>query len=136
LKLVDASVAVKFALDEDDFPAARALMAEPIYAPELILGEAANGWWKAWRRGALSAEDCDAAIRSLASVFDQLVSSEPHIVRASELSRELEHPIYDCVYLALAEHRRDTLVTADEKLLRKLATTGYASLATSLADSC
>lgn len=133
MRLVDASVAVKFALEEHDFAAARALASQPIYAPELILSEAANGWWKAWRKGALSAEGYAAAVLNLASLFDRLEPSEPLIPRAAELSRELDHPVYDCIYLALAESRRDRLVTADRRLLGKLANTDFAGLAEALA---
>ncbi|MBA2509563.1 MAG: type II toxin-antitoxin system VapC family toxin [Nocardioidaceae bacterium] len=44
-----------------------------------------------------------------------------HVARAWELSRRYdEHPLYDMVYVALAERLGDTLVTADEVLLRRL----------------
>jgi predicted nucleic acid-binding protein len=36
-----------------------------------------------------------------------------------DLARRLNHPIYDCVYLALAERERARFVTADQRLLRR-----------------
>jgi len=39
------------------------------------------------------------------------------VPRASELTRLLDHPIYDCLYLALAERERLAIVTADGRML-------------------
>jgi len=36
------------------------------------------------------------------------------------MAQQLAHPVYDCVYLALAERERATLITADERLLGRL----------------
>ena len=36
---------------------------------------------------------------------------------AIEISFDLRHPVYDCVYLALALQRQVPLVTADERLV-------------------
>ena len=38
------------------------------------------------------------------------------------VARRLGHPVYDCVYLALAEREHAALVTADHRLLRRLST--------------
>ncbi len=37
--------------------------------------------------------------------------------RALSLAIELQHPIYDCFYLALAQRENALLITADERLL-------------------
>ncbi len=38
------------------------------------------------------------------------------------VARRLGHPVYDCVYLALAEREHAAFVTADHRLLRRLST--------------
>jgi predicted nucleic acid-binding protein len=48
------------------------------------------------------------------------------IPRALNLAIELGHPVYDCIYLALAEAMQDELLTADGRLLRAVASTPYA----------
>jgi predicted nucleic acid-binding protein len=48
------------------------------------------------------------------------------------ISRALDHPVYDCFYLALAEDRHATLVTADGRLLNRLQDTQWAPLAVDL----
>jgi predicted nucleic acid-binding protein len=39
---------------------------------------------------------------------------------ATQISIDLDHPAYDCVYLALAIENKCHFVTADERLLRKI----------------
>jgi predicted nucleic acid-binding protein len=48
------------------------------------------------------------------------------------ISRDLDHPVCDCFYLALAEQRQATVITADGRLLHRLQGTQWASLAISL----
>ncbi len=54
--------------------------------------------------------------------------------RSLALAADLDHPVYDCLYLALAELREASLVTADQRLLARLAGTPWASRALSLYD--
>lgn len=57
---------------------------------------------------------------------------------ATRLALNLDHPAYDCLYLALAMERSCVFVTADEGLLRKLRQDRRRALrgrAVSLADA-
>jgi predicted nucleic acid-binding protein len=128
LKLIDASVAAKFALAEEGADLARNFIGQPLQAPTLLLSETANAWWKAWRRGVLERDSYGEAVSSLPGVFDRLLDVESVIVRAAELSAELMHPVYDCIYLAWAEKLEQPLVTADERLLNRLLGTPFESL--------
>jgi len=49
--------------------------------------------------------------------------------RAFALAHELDHPVYDCVYLALAEVEDARLVTADRRLLARLRGSAWQELA-------
>jgi predicted nucleic acid-binding protein len=42
------------------------------------------------------------------------------LARAGHWCQKLDHPAYGCLYVALAEKERATLITADQRLLRKL----------------
>ena len=53
---------------------------------------------------------------------------------ALTLARKIEHSAYDCFYLALAESRSAQLVTADARLINRLARTKYKSHVIHLAD--
>jgi predicted nucleic acid-binding protein len=48
--------------------------------------------------------------------------------RAFEIAAELRHPVYDCFYLALAEREEASLVTADRRLIGRLAGSRWQTL--------
>jgi len=125
--VVDASVALKWFVEQDGSARAAALLMAPelLVAPDLIVAEACNAAWKAVRSGAMLPEQQDYAASRLAAVFDELVPTAPLARRAAELSRALDHPAYDCFYLVLAEQRDAKLVTADRRLLRHLEGTEW-----------
>ena len=56
-------------------------------------------------------------MRALPLSFDRLAPTAPLSERALELAQRLDHPAYDCFYLALAESESAVLVTDDEKLI-------------------
>ncbi len=117
--VVDASIVAKWVMDEDGSDRALALRHEAgLIAPSLIVSEVGNALWKAVRRGEVKNADAIAALGVAFGPFDALVPSEDLGVRALELAIALEHPVYDCVYLALAERERAPIITADRALLR------------------
>src|SRR5919108_5124138 len=101
--VVDASVAFKWFAQEDGTDRALQLLesGEPIVAPDLILAEVCNAAWKSLRRGELAALQFEAIINDVAQPFSRLVPLDGLIRPAATLTRELDHPVYDCVYLAL-----------------------------------
>ena len=117
--VVDASVAVKWFVDEARSAEARAVLASgpQIIAPDLIIAETCNTAWKKVRRGDISLEQGEAMVRALPLSFDRLVATAPLSERALELAQRFDHPAYDCFYLALAESESAVLVTDDDKLI-------------------
>jgi predicted nucleic acid-binding protein len=47
----------------------------------------------------------------------QIVASGDLVERALDLAVVLEHPIYDCLYLALALDRRARVISADRRFI-------------------
>lgn len=84
-----------------------------LLAPDLFRAEVVNALLKQHRKGALTDDLLDKALVELKGVSPQLVSAEPVMERAIGVARRLGHPIYDCLYLALAERWGTILVTAD-----------------------
>lgn len=60
--------------------------------------------------------------------FFAIVPSQIIAMRAGQIAIELDHSIYDCLYLALAEQESCMLVTADERLCRKMRGTKFSHL--------
>jgi predicted nucleic acid-binding protein len=112
--VIDASVALKWVFDEPGTEEALALREEELIAPELWLAEAANALWRHVRLGELSPQEALVRISVLTSAPVASLAFARLIGPALELATELLHPVYDCIYLALAlDH--DTHVVSDDR---------------------
>ena len=128
--VVDASVACKWFVEENDSPAAEVLIdaSEGLIAPTMIVAEVANVLWSKHRTGQISTEQAVLGLENLPKFFSQLVPRLTLAPRALALAMELDYPVYDCLYLALAEARNAPLVTADSKFFRRLSRTRWREL--------
>lgn len=112
--VVDASVAIKWVLEEEGSVAARRLLDhELLIAPDLLILECANVLWTAARRGRLTTERAATALAGIRALPVQLLPISDHVDSAQALAFALPHPVCDCLYLAVALAQRNTLVTAD-----------------------
>jgi predicted nucleic acid-binding protein len=125
--VVDASVAVKWFVEEPGSPAACAILTrgEVLVAPDLVLVEASNTAWKKVKRGEMTQEQGEAMVRALPLYFDRLVHTDALIARAYALAHRLDHPVYDCLYLALAEQESVQLMTDDHRLIKAVSRTEF-----------
>ena len=122
--VVDASVAVKWVLEEEDSWMARGLVSLRLLAPEFMLLECANVLWHRVRRGELDEAKVRAKLHWLSKSPVALVPDRDLIKPALDLAVTLAHPVYDCLYLALAEDELLPLVTADRRLIETAARAG------------
>ena len=123
LFVVDASVGVKWFVPEEHSEVAELLLDEnfDLAVPRLFFSEFGNILWKKFRRDELSYEDVVDAARGLQSAMLTPVPDEWLLDAAIVLACELKHPVYDCMYLALADSLETALVTADQKFANKVA---------------
>jgi predicted nucleic acid-binding protein len=84
--------------------------------------------WVIEEEGSASAEAKERLDRLLRAPV-RSAASRDLLKPALELSLELRHPIYDCLYLALAQRRGLPLVTADERLVSAVRRRRIPSLA-------
>jgi predicted nucleic acid-binding protein len=115
--IIDASVALKWVVDEKGSEAAAALAGTSLSAPDLLLVECANALWAKTRRGELTPDEARERVRVLARSPVRLVPLPDLVPAAAELAEELTHPVYDCLYLALAIRHRSPLITADRRFV-------------------
>lgn len=125
--VVDASVAVKWFVEEPGSTAACAILTsgEVLLAPDLVLVEVGNTAWKKVTRGEITQEQGEAMLRALPLYFDRLVHPDVLIARAYALAHRLAHPVYDCLYLALAEQEDVRLITDDQRLMKVVSRTEF-----------
>ncbi len=67
-------------------------------------------------------------------MFSELLTTETLVVEALRLSQDLNHSVYDCLFLAAGRLRGAPLVTADVAFAAKLSGTPYASSGVLLSD--
>lgn len=134
--VVDASVALKWYVEEDGTPAALSVLAgaDHLLAPELVIAEMCNAAWRMSRIGRMTKEQVAIVAAQAGRLFHERVSLDGLSVRASHLASSLDHPAYDCFYLALAEQRQAQVVTADRRFVAKTRGTVWAEQVVLLAD--
>ena len=127
--VVDASVAIKWMINEPDSDLADQLLdgGHDFLAPELIVAEVISAAWKKRRIGSIGDAQYDDIVLRIADGPIACRPMRPLAATAAALARELDHPVYDCFYLALAEAEDVPLVTADRRLVAALATTPLAA---------
>ena len=129
--VVDASLAVKWLVDEDDSDKAHAVLESWVthdvtrIAPYLMPFEVANVLHRRVVRGELSVSNGARMMTRLLGSRLELHQSTGLHVRALELASQLSQgAVYDAHYLALAEEFGCELWTADEKFHRAAETGG------------
>jgi predicted nucleic acid-binding protein len=123
--IVDASVALKWVLEEPGTDRARTLLTqENLGAPDLFWIECANVLWVKARRGQISPVDARAAFEAIAATPITSLSTSTIAGAAQDLAFALDHAAYDCLYLAAAIAERTVLVTADEAFAKAVIAHG------------
>lgn len=116
--VVDASVAVKWLVQEPFSDEAAQLLNDELtlVAPELLFAETTNALWAMCRRGDIGKADMVEAVSVLKTVPVAIPASMRQLAApAGRLAVDLDHPVYDCVYLALALQEQVPVITADRR---------------------
>ncbi len=132
----DASAVVKLAVEEDGHKEIISLLADEanlVVAPDLMVVEVGNALWRKCIVKQISTSQASDAMAHVLRSFPNLAPSQWLVDRALALAIELNHPVYDCIYLACAMERSATLVTSDTRLLAAATRGGYADVVRSVA---
>jgi len=126
--VVDASVAIKWFVREPGHEQALALLAPGVerHAPDLVIAETASIAWKKRTIGEITIDQAEAVVSALPGYFSSLLPAGKIVRRALEIGLQLNHPIYDCLYLACAAtFEGGIVVTADDRLLTACRGAGW-----------
>lgn len=135
--IVDASVAMKWFVRENFHEQALALLDynEPLAAPDLVVTEVTNIAWKKVIRNEVSREQAHIITQAISRYIPALHPSVNLAERALEIALTLNHPVYDCIYLACAETLGGLLITADWRLHQSVHGSEFAGLVKYLDDA-
>lgn len=129
MPVVDASVVVDWVAPGVDprAPSGRTLdrlAKEPasLVAPRVMVEEVSNALLTGIRRRRWDGAAADSAFALLRQLPIRLVDEPADLGRAWDLARRYdEHPLYDMLYVAVAERLGEQFITADLALARRLA---------------
>ena len=122
--VLDASVGVKWVMNEVDTPIALRVLADfragvhELLAPDSYVLETAHGLTKAERRGL--AVGADMLWADLMLDCPPLHPFRPLMPRAVQIAVKARIAVYDCLYVALAEREGCEVLTSDTKLKNNL----------------
>ena len=134
--VVDASVAVKWLVAEEDSESANRLAvgAEDLLAPRLMASEVANTLWRKARLGEIGRDRAGVLMAALTEMPVRWNVDETLCADAVRLALALDRPVYDCVYLALAHRVGAQVITADVRFANALARTEHGGSVVTLTD--
>ena len=116
--IVDASIAVKWLLEEEGSDEARrAVQGHDLAAPAFLRLEVFHVVWRRSRRGEATRSQLQDTLPALSKIIGRFEHDETLIAKAADIAAAQTLAIYDCLYLALAVQDAATLITADEKQL-------------------
>jgi predicted nucleic acid-binding protein len=125
-RVVDASVVAKWFLPEAHKAKAEKLLRDfideqvELTAPDLLVVEFGNVLWKRARKTKdISAGQADQIFEDFLALRVPLRDSAAFAGSALKLATQKDHPIYDMLYITLAEQDSCEFITADETLVRK-----------------
>ncbi|MDY0003294.1 MAG: type II toxin-antitoxin system VapC family toxin [Polyangia bacterium] len=126
--VLDASVGIKLLVAETGsdkvdsiFDAFAQNLDTRLYVPTLFFVECANVLWKIARRGQRKVEDIPEDIESLIGLALDRLDILPLMPDAMRLALEHDISVYDATYAAAARACGVPLLTADERLAKRLA---------------
>ena len=135
--VIDASVAVKWLVVEEDADVAQELetSGHDLHSPRLMASEVANALWRKAREGEIERRAAGILLANVPDMpvrwgADEIVSAD-----ARRLALALDHSgISDCVYLALAHRIGAIMLTANRRFVTAVASTVHGESVLTLAD--
>lgn len=118
--ILDTSAAVDMVLNNKKFLNFHKHIsnAEWVIAPTLYISEVTNVFWKYYRFGSLSMEECEEAIENAIELPDDFIMEEELYKEAFAMACLTKKSAYDMFFLVLARRNNGLLLTTDNTLKR------------------
>ena len=124
--VVDSNVAIKWFVAETDSEDALAVRERHhLTAPDLLVAECVNAFWKKARRGEMTPDEAVLACQSVGLAGVTLSGMAHLAAQAGVMAVAFDHPAYDCFYLALSATEGLPYVTSDLNFVRKLRAASF-----------
>lgn len=120
IAVLDASAAIGVSLQKPGSKKIEEVItsAEWTIAPDLFVSEVTNVFWKYHQFEDLPLDNCTYALQTSISLVDDLIPSTDLHVEAFSLACQLQHSVYDALYLVSARRYNAVLLSLESKLLK------------------
>ncbi len=120
IAVLDASVAIEIVLQRQKAEKFLRSVAEAdwVITPNLFIAEVTNVFWKYQKFTDLPFLICEKGIEQAISLPDNFIAEQDLYREAFKLACNLNHSVYDMLYLVVARRNNATLLTLDKKLLQ------------------
>jgi predicted nucleic acid-binding protein len=124
----DASVLFKLIVVEPDSHLAESfVISTRILAPDYAFLEVGNALWSRIHSGQSDFLEAKPLLGRLRNFGFETRPTDRFVDRALEIASLIDHPIYDCLYLAMAEAYEVPVVTADKRFVSAVRRSDLAS---------
>lgn len=125
--VLDANIAVKLVCIEPGYQETldRLQCEAELVAPDWVMIEAGHAIRRKSLRGDFDRVEAQRLLESIPSFFETIYRDGQFVQAAMAISFELDHWIYDCIYLACALDLSAPLLTADRKFWNAAKRAGY-----------
>ncbi len=129
--VIDASVIIKAFVPEILSDKAEEVMTRVadgeilLMAPDLLYAETGNILWKKHRLHELTVAEVDEIVDAISSLPIKIEASRPVMPLAVTIAIHSGITVYDAMYVTVARIYEKKLITADKKLVDRLATTEF-----------
>ncbi len=115
---VSAAISIATAAPGKEWVRKALIEAEEILVPDLYLAEATNAAWKFFHIEGASLQQIQQLAKRSMDLPDHISPATDLWQDALVLAHQLDHPVYDCLYLTLAQQHEAHLLTLDKRLRR------------------
>lgn len=115
MMVVDASAAYELLTEQRTLK--KIAGAAELLAPDLIVPELLNAR-RRMAQARKASPDVSVIIEFLRRI--RLLPALEYAADAAALAERLDHPVYDCLYVAIAQREHAPLLTLDQRLIKKL----------------
>lgn len=128
--VIDSSVAVKWVFQEEFSELAERFIDVDydLVAPDFVYSEVSNVIWKKIRNGEIPSNEAELAFYAITKSLSSIIPTHLFFPRALNMSIILNHPVYDCIYLAVAELYSIDLITADRRFFNKVKNSRFGNV--------
>lgn len=120
IAVLDASAAIEVVLQRDAADRLSETLREAtwVIAPNLLVAEVSNVFWKYHKIMGYDISTCERGIEQAITLPDDYINELDLYREAFALSCSINHSVYDMFYLILARRHNAKLLTMDKKLLK------------------